>query len=83
MKRFAALIIMMAMVIVTLPAAWAAEPTYDDVGYIGPDGLRWFRQDGKFGIVDASGRELHPADIEADWMGQFVNGSCVYVVEEK
>lgn len=92
MKRFTSFILMMAMLVGLLPAhatesgqTWEPEMAdlYDDIGDPGPDGLRWFKQDGKYGVMDASGQVIHPADIEADWMGQFVNGSCVYVEGEK
>lgn len=69
--------------IIDTAGAWVLEPAYDDISGASPDGLRYFKQNGKYGVMDASGGVVHPADIEADWMGQFVNGSCVYVVGEK
>lgn len=69
--------------VIDTAGAWVLEPAYDDISGASPDGLRWFKQDGRYGVMDASCRQFHPADIEADWMGQFVNGSCVYVLGKK
>lgn len=69
--------------IIDTAGAWVLEPTYDTISGVSPDGLRYFKQDGRYGVLDAEGKVVHPADIEADWMGQFVNGSCVYVAGEK
>lgn len=70
--------------IIDTTGAWVLEPTdYDGISSVSPDGLRYYRQGGKYGVLDAKGQLVHPADIEADWMGQYVNGSCVYVLGGK
>lgn len=70
--------------IIDTTGVWVLEPTgYDGISSVSPDGLRYYKQDGKYGVLDAVGQVIHPADIEADWMGQYVNGSCVYVLEGK
>ena len=69
--------------IIDTSGAFVLPPAYDDIGQASPDGLRWFKENGKYGVMTATGDVLHSADIEADWMGWFVNGSCVYAVGEK